>query len=128
MSGRLACLLQQMFLSPVLRRIGFHLQRLTAGIERGFSPRPMLGLFAVVAIASVVVTAVEGRRDSVGSVAESFGATFYWGVTTVMGAGDASYVTSVACLSRELAARALRRGHRRDDHRPRSWASSSTSC
>ena len=96
MRGRLARRLEHMVVSPVLRRIGFHLQRLTAGIERGFFLRLMLGLFAVVAVASVLVTAIEGRRDSVGTVAESFGATFYWGVTTVMGAGDASYVTSVA--------------------------------
>ena len=62
-------------LSPVLHRIGFHLHRLTGGIERGFFLRLTLGLFAVVAIASVLVTAIEGRRDSVGAAAESFGAT-----------------------------------------------------
>ena len=96
MRGRLARRLNGLFLSPVLRRIGFHVHRLTSGIERGFFLRLMLGLFAVVAVASVLVTAIEGERDSVGAAAESFGATFYWGVTTVMGAGDASYVTSVA--------------------------------
>lgn len=96
MRGRLTRRLSGLFLSPVLRRVGFHLQRLTSGIERGFFLRLMLGLFAVVGVASVLVTAIEGRHDSVGGVAESFGATFYWGVTTVMGAGDASYVTSVA--------------------------------
>ena len=95
MRRRLAHRLQAVFVSPIIRRVGFHLNRLTAGMERGFFLRLLLGLFAVVAIASVVVTAIEGRRDSVAGVAESFGATFYWGVTTVMGSGDASYVTSV---------------------------------
>ena len=48
MRGRLARRLNGLFLSPVLRRIGFHVHRLTAGIERGFFLRLMLGLFAVV--------------------------------------------------------------------------------
>ena len=96
MRGRLAHRLSGMFSSPVLRRIGFHVQRLTSGMERGFFLRLMMGLFAVVGVASVLVTAIEGERDSVGSVTESFGATFYWGVSTVLGAGDASYVTSPA--------------------------------
>ncbi|MCF6376203.1 NAD-binding protein [Nocardioides KLBMP 9356] len=96
MRGRLAHRLQAVFVSPIIRRVGFHLNRLTAGMERGFFLRLLLGLLAVVGLAAVVVTAIEGRHDSVGGVAESFGASFYWGVTTVMGAGDASYVTSVA--------------------------------
>ena len=95
MRERLARRLNDLFLSPVLRRIGFHIHRLTSGMERGFFLRLMLGLLAVVAIASVLVTAIEGSRESVGAVAEDFGATFYWGVTTVMGAGDSSYVTSL---------------------------------
>ena len=76
MRGRLARRLQAVLVSPVLRRVGFHLHRLTAGMERGFFLRLMLGLFAVVAVASVLVTAVEGERDSVGTVASSFAATY----------------------------------------------------
>ena len=96
MKRRLARRLDAMFSSPLLRRIGYHVHRLTSGMERGFFLRLMLGLLAVVALATILVTVIEGPRDSVGAVLESFGATFYWGVTTVMGAGDASYVTSPA--------------------------------
>jgi voltage-gated potassium channel len=96
MKGRLARRLDRLFSSPLLRRIGFHVHRITSGVERGFFLRLMLGLLAVVAIASVLVTVFEGPRESVGDIVGSFGASFYWGVTTVMGAGDASYVTSPA--------------------------------
>ncbi len=50
----------------------------------------------MVAIASILVTVVEGPRDGVGELFGSFSASFYWAVTTVMGSGDASYVTSPA--------------------------------
>ena len=42
------------------------------------------------------MTATEGPRDSIGEFFDSLGAGFYWAVTTVMGSGDASYVTTPA--------------------------------
>ncbi|MBV9832749.1 MAG: potassium channel protein [Marmoricola sp.] len=92
MKRRLARRLDALFSSPLLRRIGYHVRRLTSGMERGFFLRLVLGLLAVVALATILVTVIEGPHDSVGALLESFGATFYWGVTTVMGSGDASYV------------------------------------
>ncbi len=47
-----------------------------------------------VLLSAVVVTLIEGRKDTVGHYLQDLGASFYWAVTTVMGSGDASYVTS----------------------------------
>ena len=40
------------------------------------------------------VTVIEGPRTSVGDCFSTLGDSFYWGVTTVVGSGDASYVSS----------------------------------
>jgi Flp pilus assembly protein protease CpaA len=44
----------------------------------------------------VLVTAIEGPHDSMSGEASKLADSFHWGITTVMGAGDASYVTSPA--------------------------------
>ena len=81
---------------PLLRRVAYHARRLTGGADRGFFLRLILGLAAVVGVAALLVTLAEGPRDTVGGFVHKLGASFYWGVTTVMGSGDASYVTSPA--------------------------------
>lgn len=81
---------------PLIRRIAFHVRRLTANAERGFFLRLLAGLATVVATAALVVTVIEGPRDGLGPFLNKFSASFYWGVTTVMGSGDASYVTTPA--------------------------------
>ena len=81
---------------PLLRRVAFHIKRITGNASRGFFLRLMLGLFLCVLLAAVVVTLIEGRKDTVGHYFADLGASFYWAVTTVMGSGDSSYVTSPA--------------------------------
>ena len=82
------------FSTPLLRRIGYHVKSMTRNVDRTFFIRLFAGLFFVVMVAALLVTAIEGPRDSVGAFFGKLGDSFYWGVTTVMGAGDASYVTS----------------------------------
>src|SRR5215216_858910 len=89
-------LIAAIFSAPLLRRIGYHVSAMTRNVDKTFFLRLFVGLFAIVLVASLVVAVVEGPRDSVGGFFEKLGNSFYWGVTTVMGAGDASYVTSPA--------------------------------
>lgn len=79
---------------PLLRRVAFHIRRMTGNADRGFFVRLLAGLLAVVVLAAALVTVLEGSLDSVGAVANKFAASFYWGITTVMGSGDSSYVTT----------------------------------
>jgi voltage-gated potassium channel len=82
------------FSAPLLRRIGYHVSVMTRNVDKTFFVRLFAGLFFVVLVAALLVTAVEGRRESVGEWFGDLGTSFYWGVTTVMGAGDSSYVSS----------------------------------
>jgi voltage-gated potassium channel len=82
------------FAAPLLRRLGFHISRLTRNVDRSFFLRLFSGLFGIVLLAALLVTLIEGPRDSVGEFFSTFLGGAYWGVTTVMGSGDASYVSS----------------------------------
>ena len=82
------------FAAPFLRRIGYHVSRLTRNVDKTFFLRLFLGLVGIVLVAAVLVTVIEGPRKSVGEFFATLGTGFYWGVTTVMGSGDASYVTT----------------------------------
>jgi voltage-gated potassium channel len=82
------------FSAPLLRRIGYHVSVMTRNVDRAFFLRLFGGLFCVVLVAAFAVNAVEGSRESVGAWFSDLGRTFYWGVTTVMGAGDTDYVNS----------------------------------
>lgn len=81
---------------PLLRRFGYHLRRITGGVDRTFFVRLFLGLAAFVLVAAAVVTAVERPTDDLGETASSFFESFYWAVTTVMGSGNSAYVTTPA--------------------------------
>lgn len=81
---------------PLIARVAFHIKRMTGGVDRSFFFRLIFGLGGFVLVAAAVVTAVEGPRDDVGAALSKFGDSVYWGVTTVMGSGDASYVTTPA--------------------------------
>ena len=91
---RAKTLFVSIFAAPLLRRIGYHVSVMTRNVDKTFFIRLFAGLFFVVLVAALIVTAVEGDRSSVGSWFGDLGTSFYWGVTTVMGAGDSSYVTS----------------------------------
>jgi voltage-gated potassium channel len=81
---------------PFLARLGFHVRRIGGGIDRAFFLRLLLGLGTIVLVAAVLVAVAEGPRDSLGGFLGAVGKSFYWAVTTVMGSGDASYVTTPA--------------------------------
>jgi voltage-gated potassium channel len=88
-------LVTALFAAPLLRRIGYHVQVMTRNVDKTFFIRLFAGLFFVVLVAALGVNAFEGDRSSVGGWFGDLGENFYWGVTTVMGAGDSSHVTSV---------------------------------
>jgi voltage-gated potassium channel len=96
MKGRLARRITALVAVPFLRRVGFHLRRLTGDLDRGFFIRLLLGLSGIVLLAALLVTVIEGPRKGVGGFFDKLGTSFYWAVTTVMGSGDASYVRSPA--------------------------------
>ena len=93
--GRLvARIVGLMFAAPMLRRVAFHIRRLTHNIDRSFFLRLFGGLFGIVLVAALLVTVIEGPRDSVREFFGTLGTSFYWGITTVMGSGQADYVNS----------------------------------
>jgi voltage-gated potassium channel len=83
-----------LFAVPLLRRCAFHVHRLTRNVDRHFFSRLFVGLVLVVIFAALLVSVIEGPRDSIGRFASKLSASVYWAVTTVLGSGDASYVTS----------------------------------
>jgi voltage-gated potassium channel len=85
-----------LFNMPLLSRLAFHLRRMTGGLERGFFLRLFVALTGFVVIAAALLTLIEGPHHDVGSTASKFGDSFYWGVTTVLGNGNTSYVETPA--------------------------------
>lgn len=79
-----------LFAAPLLRRIGFHAKRIGAQMDRHFFSSLLTAVIGFVLIAAVAVTVVEEDKLNVAG----FGNSFYWAVTTVIGSGDASYVSS----------------------------------
>ncbi len=92
MRRRIKRFFSAVFSAPVLRRLAFHVDRLTHNVDRGFFLRLFLSLFGIVLVAALLVTVIEGPAHSVGEFFSSLSNSFYWGVTTVMGSGDSSYV------------------------------------
>jgi voltage-gated potassium channel len=81
---------------PLIRRLAFHARRVTGRVDGRFFGRLALGLAVLVVVASLLVTLAEGDKSSVGGFFNSLAGDVYWAVTTVLGAGDASHVTSPA--------------------------------
>lgn len=96
MAGRIRKRFTALASVPLLKRAAFHLQRIGGGLDVGSFVRPLVGLATIVAVAAVLVAVVEGPRDSIGGFIYKLGASFYWGVTTVMGAGDTAFVKTPA--------------------------------
>lgn len=67
----------------------WHVRRVAKQIDRRFILALLAGLAVAVSLAAVAITLVEKELTLQG-----FGESFYWGITTVLGQGDASYVTS----------------------------------
>lgn len=75
---------------PVVRRVVFHAHRISEGLDLHFFRTLVISLTAIVVVATVVVTVLEPEKRSLTGLVDSA----YWAVTTVIGSGDASYVTS----------------------------------
>ncbi|HEU4895013.1 MAG TPA: NAD-binding protein [Acidimicrobiia bacterium] len=74
--------------SPFLRRVSWHLKRVSEKVDRRFFLSLLTGLAIVLGVAAIVVWLAETERTIT-----DLGASLYWSVTTVFGQGDASYVT-----------------------------------
>ena len=81
--------LRPLFSSPVLRRVGWHLGRVRGAIDRRFFAQLLFAAFVLVLIAASAITLVE-KPLTLGSL----GTSLNWGVQTILGQGDSSYVTS----------------------------------
>jgi voltage-gated potassium channel len=82
--------LRALFAAPLLRRIGFHARRIGGQMDRHFFSSLLTAIIAFVVVAAIAVTLVEPERLTLAG----FGNSFYWAITTVIGSGDPSYVTS----------------------------------
>lgn len=92
--GRVRERVHVMVAVPMLRRIAFHVHRIVGRVDRRFFTRLAVGLTAFVLVAALLVTLFEGDKSSPGAFFRSLSESVYWAVTTVLGSGDASYVTS----------------------------------
>ena len=81
--------LGKLFHSALLRRVMWHVRRVAKQIDRRFFFALLSGLVVVVSLAAIAITLLE-KDFTVAALAESF----YWGITTVLGQGDASHVTT----------------------------------
>ncbi len=82
--------LQALFTAPLIRRIGFHARRIGGQMDRHFFASLLTAVIAFVALSAIGVTLLEDEKRSLAG----FGSSFYWAITTVIGSGDASYVSS----------------------------------
>lgn len=78
-----------LFAAPMIRRIGWHLRRIHTNLDAKFYRSLFIGLTITLALAALAVTVFERDVDIA-----SFGQSFYWALTTVIGAGDSGYVSS----------------------------------
>ncbi len=81
--------LARLYRHPLIQRVRWHLKRIGKNVDPHFFVALLSGLIVVVAMAALAVMLLEKNRSIT-----DFGETFYWAITTVMGQGDASYVTS----------------------------------
>jgi voltage-gated potassium channel len=81
--------LAPLFSSPLIRRVGWHLARVRGAVDRRFFLQLLGGAFVLVLIAASVITIVEKPLTL-----SSLGASLNWGIQTILGQGDSSYVTS----------------------------------
>ena len=70
-------------LSPIIRRVAWHICRIGGQLDRRFFLTLAEGIVAFVLIAAVLITLVE-KPWTVESIFDSFN----WGIATVLGQGD----------------------------------------
>ena len=92
------------FALPLLRRAGFHLRRMTSGMDGAFFFRVGVALVGFLLFTSLIVTFGEKGHgpqddphdwDAPGEFFGELGNWFYWSVTTSFGAGDSSRVHTI---------------------------------
>jgi voltage-gated potassium channel len=81
---------RSLFAAPIFQRLGFHARRIGSQLDRHFFTSLLSGLIGFVVIAAIAVTLLEPDKLTMAG----FGSSFYWAVTTVIGSGDSSYVSS----------------------------------
>jgi voltage-gated potassium channel len=79
------------FDSPLIRRITWHVKRMIGQLDRRFFLSLAQGIIGFVLAAAVLITLFEKTWTF-----ESIFDSFNWGIATVLGQGDSSYVTSPA--------------------------------
>src|SRR5689334_13375896 len=77
--------------SPVVRRVAWHVKRMVGQLDKRFFMSLAQGVIGFVLAAAVLITLFE-KSWTLESVFDSFN----WGIATVLGQGDSSYVTSPA--------------------------------
>jgi voltage-gated potassium channel len=75
---------------PIIRRVAFHVNRIRAGLDLHFFRTLVIALVLIVAASAFLVTVLEPKKRNLDGLVGSG----YWAVTTVIGSGDSSYVTS----------------------------------
>ena len=75
--------------SPLIRRVAWHIRRIGGQLDRRFFLTLVEGIVVFVAVAAVLITLFEKPRTL-----ESVFDSFNWGFATVLGQGDAGFVTS----------------------------------
>jgi voltage-gated potassium channel len=73
----------------MLRRVAWHLRRVSGTLDRRFYATLAQGILGFVAVAAVLITMLE-KPFTFESVFDSFN----WGIATVLGQGDSAFVTS----------------------------------
>jgi voltage-gated potassium channel len=81
----------QLFASPVVRRITWHVRRVAGQLDRRFFLSLAEGIVGFVLVAALLITLFE-KTWTFESVFDSFN----WGIATVLGQGDSGFVTSPA--------------------------------
>ncbi|MEO5852171.1 MAG: hypothetical protein ABIQ15_06620, partial [Nocardioides sp.] len=75
---------------PFFRRVGFHARRISDEMDVHFFRSLSIAVLVIVVFASAFVSLVEADKRTLAGLGNSV----YWAVTTVIGSGDSSYVTS----------------------------------
>jgi voltage-gated potassium channel len=75
--------------NPLIRRVGWHVSRVRGAVDRRFFGQLLLGAGILVLLAATLITFVEKSLTL-----SALGTSLNWGIQTILGQGDSSYVTS----------------------------------
>ena len=82
-------ILLPVLVTPLIRRVAWHIRRVGGQIDRRLALTLGLAVVLCVVIGAVIITVLE-KPPTIDSVFDAFN----WGVATVLGSGDPSYVSS----------------------------------